>query len=125
MGLWASRQDKEPRLDRRRSLAGVPVLPDNVSIDRSNDDAWVLAIRVDRKNSFFSRFLPPTITKRVKLDELGTFVIKQIDGEKTVADIAQAFRREYGVTRREAELSIADFMKSLIARNAVAIAIRQ
>jgi len=124
VSLLSRKGQDEPRVDRRRSLAGVPALNDNVLIDRSNDQAWVLTIKLPRGKGWFSRFMPPTITKRHELDELGTFVLKQVDGRRRVLDIVDAFVARYKTNRREAELSVVKFFKSLIERRIVSIIIK-
>jgi hypothetical protein len=64
------------------------------------------------------------MTKRVRLDEIGTYVIRQIDGVRTVKELVEAFASAYRVNRREAELCMAEFLKSLVQRNIIAIGIR-
>jgi len=124
MGFFGLTEKREPRLDRRHSLAGVPVLAKNVSIDRTDDAKWVMTVTTRPRSRVLARFLPPTFVKRVELDELGTSVLRQIDGERTVQGIVDAFRRLYNVNRREAELSVAEFLRSLVRRHVVAIVIR-
>jgi len=111
-------------LDRRQSLKGVPVLNERVEIDTSDDAKWVLTVTIPRKRGLMSRFLPPNLMKRFELDELGTDVLRQIDGRHTVQDIVVSFREKYKVNRREAELSVAEFMKTLIRRQVIAIAVK-
>ena len=121
---WNSRkQTTAPPLDRRQSLAGVPVVNDGVTIDRSDDQGWVLEVVTRRRQGLVSRFLPATFAKRVELDELGTFVVRQIDGQRSVKAIVDAFREAFEVNRREAELCVADFLKSLIHRRVISMVI--
>jgi len=115
---------KRKALDRRRSLEGIPVINKNVSIKNSEKGNLVISARVPRKSRFFSRFLPPVMTRNVKLDELGSFVVTQIDGEKKVLDIIEAFIARYHTNRRETELSVVAFLKSLIQRQVISIVVK-
>jgi len=62
--------------------------------------------------------------RHIKLDELGTFVIGQIDGKKTVRKIINAFAKHYKLNRRESELSCVAFIKSLTTRNVISVVIK-
>ena len=111
-------------IDRRRSLAGVPVINENVSISRTQTDTWQLSVGQQRKRIFLRRKKTVTVEKQFKLDEIGTFVVGCIDGSRTVLDIIEALSRKYSINRREAELSVAEFMKMLSQRGVVSILIK-
>jgi len=51
--------------------------------------------------------------KQLELDEMGTFVWKSIDGERSVRQIAEEFTKFYEVQAREAELSVTAFIKTI------------
>ena len=114
---------KEPKIDRRRSLSGVPVLNEGVQVATEADRA-TLVVRRNRPNGFLARFQPRVLERTVKLDELGTFVLKQIDGQKDVLRIIDAFIGQYRINRREAELSIVAFIRSLAERRVISVVIR-
>jgi len=118
------KKQKEPQIDRRRSLAGVPIVNENVKIDDSDEDNVVVSVTFERGNGFLDRFKPAVMTSRVELDELGSFALHQIDGKKTVADIIDAFVERYRANRREMELSVVAFMKSLMQRRVISILIK-
>ena len=122
--MTASTPPAKP-IDRRHSLAGVPMLNPSVTVDRTTDGSWVLVAttRHDGKG-LMARFLPPVQVRRVELDELGTFVVGQIDGVRDVLEIVNAFATRFKVNRREAELSVVEFLKSLVQRHLVSIAIK-
>ena len=113
----------QPHLDRRQSLSGVPVLNEGVRVDDANPDRLVLTVRRVRGTGILARFQPPVMERRVKLDELGSFVFRQIDGARSTRQIVERFARHHRVNRREAELSCVAFLKSLAGRNVVYIAI--
>jgi hypothetical protein len=118
-----SGQKRKP-IDRRRSLAGIPIINKNVSIRTNEGGTLMLSAVIPRKSRFFSRFLPAVFTRNVKLDELGSFVVNQIDGDKDVLDIIEAFVQEYRTNRRETELSVVAFLKSLVQRQFVSIVVK-
>ncbi len=118
-------KEEAPTLDRRQSLAGVPVLHNFVTIDRSDENNWVLTLRIPKRNrGFLARFQPDILTRRVRLDELGSFVVARINGETTVMEIINDFASRFKTNRRETELSVVQFLKSLVSRQAISIVIK-
>lgn len=112
MGLF-SRKPKPKPVDRRQSLNAVPILNPSVELDLRDDDTSIVRLSVPRGNTFFERFCPPVMHRRFELDELGTFVTQQIDGQKSVVGIIDAFVERFRVNRREAELGVVSFLKML------------
>lgn len=118
--------DKQPhaQIDRRQSLDGIPVLNEQISCENDNTGRLVINIKLKRGNSFLARFQPPVLERNLKLDEIGGFVFKLIDNQRTTLEIINMFLAKYCVNRREATLSVVDFLKSLVKRGVVSIAIR-
>ena len=114
---------QEP-LDRRTSLNGIPVLHNGVSLDEKEEGRSVLTVEAPRSKSLLAYFLPPIVKRQYRLDELGTFVVKQVNGKRSVLQIINTFAKQYRVNRREAELSMVQFFKSLAGRKAISIVIR-
>jgi hypothetical protein len=122
MGLFSKPKPKE--IDRRQSLAGIPVRnPDVTVFDDEDDGRAFVKVKVPRGPHFLDRFRPPVIDKRYELDALGCFVLKCVDGQRSARDIVNAFATEYGVNRREAELSVVSFLKMLMQRQIISIVI--
>ena len=117
-----SRQKVE-RIDRRRSLDGIPVRNDNVEVRDSDPARIEVMVRWQRGSSFLDRFRPPVMERKIRLDELGTFVFQRIDGHRTVRDLVDDFVRQYRTSRREAELSTVAFLRSLAQRQVISIVI--
>ncbi|MDD5678861.1 MAG: PqqD family protein [Kiritimatiellae bacterium] len=115
---------KTPPLDRRRSLDGVPVLNEGVSSSRGDADRVIITIRRPRRAGLMGRFQPAVIERTVKLDELGSFVFRQIDNSKNARAIIDAFVGRYQLNRREATLSTVAFLKSLVKRGVISIAVK-
>jgi hypothetical protein len=55
----------------------------------------------------------------VELDEVGTFVVERLDG-RSLGALAADLAGHLQLTRREAEVALADFMRLLTARRLVA-----
>jgi len=111
-------------IDRRQALQSIPAVCPGVTFAKEADGRLMAMVPVTRRRGFFGRFQAPVTTKRIRLDEIGAFVIEQINGERTVQEIVDAFANRYRANRREAELCLADFLKSLAERNIIAIGIR-
>lgn len=105
-------------------MAATPVLNEGVTFVANEDGNLVIHAKIKRGTGFISHFQPPVMERTVKLDELGTFVFKQIDGNKNTLQIIEQFTRRYRTNRRESELSTVDFLKSLLRRGIISIAVK-
>ncbi len=112
------------QIDRRQSLAGIPVLNEQVSCENDQNGRLVVNIKLKRGKGVIARFQPPVLERNLKLDEIGGFVFKLIDSQRSTLEIIELFLAKYRVNRREATLSIVDFLKSLVKKGAVSIVIR-
>ena len=116
--------DRNP-VDRRRSLASIPILNPGVRLEPEADGRMLVVVPVARsRKGWLARFQPRVIERKVRLDSLGAFVLNQVDGRRTVRLIVDAFVETYRTTHREAELSTADFLKSLAQRNIISIGVQ-
>jgi hypothetical protein len=110
-------------LDRRQSLAGIPALNEGVScLEGANGDT-LLSVMMRRRGDFLGRFQPARWERKVQLDSVGSFVLAQINGERSVLEITEILIARHKVNRREAELSTVAFLKSLLERNIISIGI--
>ncbi|MFO7870025.1 MAG: PqqD family protein [Kiritimatiellia bacterium] len=112
-------------IDRRAALAGVPVISDNVKIEKADSGLSSVKIRETRRNHFLERFRPRVINKRFELDEFGSFVVDNIDHERTVLEIIRAFQKQFGMSYRESELGVVAFIKILMKRNLVSVMLKR
>ncbi|MDO9542255.1 MAG: PqqD family protein [Kiritimatiellia bacterium] len=120
---FTSRQPQS-QIDRRQSLDGIPVLNEQISCENDNTGRLVINIKLKRGHGFLARFQPPVLERNLKLDEIGGFVFKLIDNQRSTLEIVNMFLSKYRVNRREATLSVVDFLKSLVKRGVVSIVIR-
>jgi hypothetical protein len=110
-------------VDRRESLQGIPAVNDGVTADEESGRV-VLTVQFPRGRGLLARFQPPVLERRVKLDEVGSFVFRLIDNQRTTWGIIEAFMARYRTNRREATLSVVEFLKSLAVRGVISILIR-
>lgn len=111
-------------IDRRESLEGIPVIHDGVTVSEAVPGRVILDVKFPRGNGFLARFQPPILERRIKLDELGSYVFRLIDNQKSTREIIEMFMARYRTNRREATLSVVEFLKSLATRGVISIMIR-
>lgn len=117
----------EPTISRAQALRMVPVRNQAVEITELPDGLVRLAYPLAIK-PWFGRLADKVglwdgkpMTKTVELDEMGTFVWRHIDGERSVRDIAEAFTEAYEVQPREAELAVTAFIKTIGQRGIIGL----
>ncbi len=113
-----------PTINVMEALQSIPALNPNVTFEEDRDGRTVVCVPVQRRKGFWGRFQMPVSTHRIRLDEIGAFVVSQINGERTVQELIDAFAGKYRVNGREAKLCMADFLKSLAGRNVISIGIK-
>jgi len=117
----AAGRDK-PEIDRSESLMGVPVRNEGLRIS-GDAGRLTITVLVPRSRGFIGRFQPRVMERNVRLDEVGSYVFGLIDGRRNTRDIMDKFVARYKTNRREAELSIIAFFKSLARRGVISVAI--
>jgi hypothetical protein len=110
------------------ALAGDParIVPRlAATVERQRVDSGMLRLRVPlRRAGRLTRAwcwllrLPAAV--EVELDEIGTFVVERLDG-RSLGTLADDLASHLQLTRREAEVALADFMRLLSARRLVAL----
>ena len=81
------------------------------------EEQGVVVIEIRRAQNWKTRLLnlvfPLPELHRVALDQIGSIVWREVDGEATVEQIAKKLARELQIERREAEVSLQQFFKEL------------
>ncbi|MBC7287541.1 MAG: PqqD family protein [Armatimonadetes bacterium] len=112
-------------LTRSQAMAARPIR--NPSLVWHEDDEGNAVVILPRRNDTVGKILAWLFTvpesKPVVLDEIGTRVWKLCDGEHSVHDIATMLVERYKITMREAEVSLAEFLRRLGKRGMVAFAL--
>jgi len=117
------KQRKKDRVDRRMALDGVPSIFPGVLIEDMEDGCVRVGLTINRGIGFLERMRPPVSRRSYELDTFGSFVIRLVDGDRTVLDIVNAFEERFQMSRREVELSVVAFCKLLMQRNIMAVAV--
>ncbi len=124
--MWNPFQ-KRPTLTREEALACRPVKNHQVTETRGEEGEvmlsypvrikpWIAGLR--RRLGGGEKPLPP---KKLQLDELGTEVWGLIDGRRPVRGIIRAFKENYKVTDRDAEIAVTRFLKELGKRGLIGL----
>jgi hypothetical protein len=128
MGLFG--RTKKPTLTRKESLDAVVVANENVGLTRSEEGSVTLHLP----------YRPPPVLARltrllggsgeggvsdVELDEIGSFCWDLFDGRTTVRDMIGRLAERYKINRKEAEVALTAFIRTLARKRLVIIAIRK
>lgn len=118
----------QPQLTREQSLAALPVRNGVIREERTEKDDLVLRVPVKRKGVWrvLGRFLNiPEVDRRVELDELGAYVWGLCDGQTDVRTIIDRFSRQYKLNRKEAEVSMTAYLRTLARRRLIGIMVSE
>ena len=116
-----------PKITREEILAAVPVRNSLVEWETNEQEEVVLRIpqRQDQAGRLLRRFFAAPPFKQVVLDELGSDVWHLCTGENNVDAIVKEIARKYKLGRREVELSLANYLRTLAQRGYIGLAKRQ
>ena len=121
------KQAARPSITRQDALRVYPTR--NPSLEWELDEEGVVSANLKRpqdlRNRVVGGFLMLPESKRLKLDEVGTFVWDLCDGKHTVADIVAAMAEQYKLSRREVEVSLTEFLRMLAKRGMIVVAVPQ
>ncbi len=107
------------RRDQEKELEGVNLLglaPRRVA-KWEEVDGRVVVIRPDPETrglrGWLDRLLHSMSASRIRLDELGSFAWMRLDGERTVAEVAELLRREFGEAVEPAEERLGHLVRAM------------
>ncbi len=110
-------------ISREASLRSIPALNPGAECDYEEDGTVRVQISSRAPGGIWSLLRLPMRHRTYHLDNIGAFVLRHIDGERTVEELSRLLVREYKLNQREAILSLAEFLKSLTRRNIIALGI--
>lgn len=113
---------RKPKLTRKQALLARPVRNPALQWEQldNGEVRIILPRRDDRIGKVLSVLFYVPKSRPVSLDMVGASVWQLCDGEHTVEDIVEALRDEHRLHRREAEVSLTEFLKTLGKRHMVA-----
>ena len=123
-----AQKGKDKPLSREASLDSIPLRNPGIKADR-NEDGTVL-LRLPPSPNWWARMVMKLlrvgdVERNVSLDELGSFVWDECDGKTTVRDLIRRFAERFKLNRKEAEVSIAQFLRMLAKRGFMGIMVPQ
>lgn len=119
----AKKKDK-PRITREQSLTSIVTRNPDVNPRDNKDGTLTLKVPVKRKTWLRRRAEKDegqTFWHEFELDEIGTYVWSMCDGETTVRQMRGKLAEKYKLGRREAEVSLTNFLKTLGKKGLVMI----
>jgi len=120
--------DARPRppssVTREESLDSKPIHNPALTIERGPDGCVTLS--APPRQAPWARFLARLLRvadqpRRIRLDELGTTVWDLCDSQTTVRQIITLFAGQYKLNRKEAEVSILQYIRSLAQKGLIGI----
>ena len=113
MGIFATKS--KPKLTREAMLDSRPARNEALRWDKN--DEGEAQIRVSRQETWKVRLLSKMFyiprERKITLDELGTEVWTLCDGRTPVAQMIEVLSRKYQLNRKEAEVSLLTYLKTL------------
>jgi hypothetical protein len=112
-----------PKIGRHEILAAVPIRNALVEWEMNDHEEVVLKVprREDRVGKILHRIFAAPPFKQVVLDEVGSDVWQLCTGENNVDAIVKALARKYKLSRREVELSLANYLRTLAQRGLIGL----
>jgi hypothetical protein len=116
-------------LTREESLDAVVVASGDVSLRERKDGGITLSVpfRPTPFVAWLSRRLHVTGTaeRPLELDEIGSFVWRMFDGRTQVREMIRRLSERYKLNRKEAEVSLTSFIRTLAKKRLVVLAVRR
>jgi len=95
-------------------LEKCPVHAPHIAWDA--DDAGIVTLHIENKgimNRIFQLILKKPKVSHIHLDELGSFIWQQIDGERTLLDMGAPMEEAFGERAQPTYERIAEFIRTL------------
>ncbi len=125
--MKSSPSNPRETLSRTESLACIPRQNDEIDWQELDNGNILFTYAIPLSRFFtalhqkFSKNQAALPTKKLQLDQMGSFVWHLIDGNNTVKDIIRIFAKDYKVTSQEAETAVAAFLKTLGQRGFIGL----
>ena len=106
---------KAPRLTREAMLNSRPARNELIKWEKTDSgEARITVVRQDTwKIRLLSRIFYVPKERTITLDEVGTEVWQMCNGRTSVAQMIESLRRTYKLDRKEAEVSLLSYLKTL------------
>ena len=126
MGLFG--KGKKPEVSRKQSLDAVVIASQGISIVRADEGLITLQVPFQAPPfvAKLTRFLGGSHhggTRDIQLDEVGSFCWNFFDGKTTVREMIHRLSDRYKINRKEAEVSLTTFIRTLGKKRLVFLAV--
>jgi len=119
------KRKRNRRVSRDEAFAAYPVR--NASLPYERLDTGEVSITVNRRRDGWARLLALVFVvpraRQIVLDQVGSDIWELCDGAHTVRDIVNHVIAKYKLNRKEAEVSLATYLKNLGKRGLVGFAV--
>ena len=114
----------KPRgLDRDRALGAKPERALAVSSEKADDGGLTLVVELEPKKWLRWLGVSGKVRRTFGLDALGAEVYNACDGKTTVRSIVRRFAKEHKISVAEAEISVTQYLQTLVSKALVLIAV--
>ncbi|MFQ5808931.1 MAG: PqqD family protein [Armatimonadota bacterium] len=112
-----------PQLTREQAMAALPLRNPTLKWRRNDrqDVVVTLTRRKDTRGRLISFFFHVPSSRDITLDEVGSKVWSLSNGKRTVDEMIDALASEYKLNRREAEVSLTEYLRQLGQRGMVGL----
>jgi hypothetical protein len=112
-----------PQLTREQAMDALPLRNPNLKWRRNDrrDVVVTLTRRKDTRGRLISFFFHVPSSRDITLDEVGSKVWSLSNGKRTVEEMIDALAAEYKLNRREAEVSLTEYLRQLGQRGMVGL----
>lgn len=103
---------------RQNLLEMCPVLREGLRLEETNGDATLVTLFVPRTSwleRLSIRFLKQPSERHIHLDALGSFVMRQCDGQKPVNEISQLIEAKFGEQAQPTLPRLVKFLQTIEA----------
>ena len=111
------------KLDRQTSLSARPEQAPVVRADERGDGGLRVTVRLVRRRWLSWLGSEHEVERTFGLDPLGREVYETCDGTRDVKAIIRHFARSRNLARPEAEIAVTTFLRTLVARGLVVMAV--
>ena len=118
---------KGPQLTRQQSLNAIPVRNRIIEVRRESGGTAVLVLKrsKSRRVRLIAKLFYVPEERKIALDELGTYVWDLCDGRTPVKKIISLFASKHKLGRKEAEVSVVEYMKQLTKKGLLGLMVEK
>jgi hypothetical protein len=111
------------QVTRQEQLDARPVRHAAVRWEKTDNEITIfIPLKTSGRVGMLAKLLKMKDGERgIQLDEVGSSVWEMCDGEHDIADLISMLGRDYKLSRREAEVAVREFLKSLAQRNLIGL----